>query len=174
LFTNFALTPGVGTFGSPGPMSIVEITVAGGNVSFDTNPNQGSSGGAQRDRFTFSVSGLEPGVTIIGASSQNGGSGATSIRQVVCSGAIDLDTGACTGFLYQDVTNAGGTATPTTLFAAAATSVNVWRDIVTPQGTTLTGTSFDFQSTPEPVAFVLMGSGLCALAMVRNRRKKKI
>ena len=173
LFTNFSLTPDVSSFGSSGPMSIVAITIAGGNVSFDTNPNQGSSGGAQRNRLDFPVAGADPSVLIIGASSQNGGNASTSIHQVVCTGSIDLLTGTCSGTLLQDVTNAGGTATPTNSFAGVS-SVNVWRDIITPQGTTITGTSFDFQATPEPVAFVLMGTGLCALALVPHRRKTKI
>jgi hypothetical protein len=154
-------------------MSIVVVTVAGGNVSMDTNPNQGNSGGAQRNRFTFSVAGIDSSALIIGASSQNGGNATTSIRQVVCTGAIDLLTGTCSGTLLQDVTNVGGTATPTSSFSGVS-SANVWRDIITPQGTTITGTSFDFQATPEPVAFVLMGTGLCALALVRSRRKNKI
>ena len=171
LFSNFALTPDAASFGSSGPMSIVEITLAGGNVLFDTNPNQGTSGGIQRNRFTFTVAGTDPTALIIGASSQNGGSGSTSIRQVVCTGSIDLLTGDCSGTLLQDVTNAGGTITPTSSFAGVS-SVNVWRDILTPQNTTITGTSFDFQATPEPLAFVLMGSGLCALALVRGRKNK--
>ena len=173
LFSNFGLTPAAGSFGTSGPMSFVDITIAGGNVLFDTNPNQGTTGGAQRSRFTFTVAGLDPSALIIGASSANGGSALTSIRQVVCTGSIDLLTGTCSGALLQDVTNAGGTATPTSSFAGV-TSVNVWRDIVTPQNSTITGTSFDFQATPEPVAFVLMGTGLCALALVRSRRKNKI
>ncbi len=172
LFNNFSLTPYGTFFGTSGPVSIVAITVAAGNVSFDTNPNQGSNGGNQQAHLTFTVSGLDPSALIIGASNQNGGNGRTSIRQVVCATAITLATGFCTAPL-QDVTNAGGTATPTNSFAGVS-SVNVWRDMITPQGTTITGTSFDFQATPEPVAFVLMGTGLCALALVRNRRKNKI
>ena len=173
LFSNFALTSAAGSFGTTGPMSFVDITIADGTVLFDLNPNQGTSAGAQRARFTFSVAGLDPSVLILGASSANGGSPATSIRQVVCTGSIDLLTGTCSGTLLQDVTNAGGTATPTTSFAGVS-SVNVWRDTITPQSTTITGASFDFQATPEPVAFVLMGTGLCALALVRSRRKNKI
>ena len=173
LFSNFALTSAPGSFGNTGPMYFAEITVAGGNVLFDLNPNQGTSAGAQRARFTFSVSGLDPATLIIGASSQNGGSPSTSIRQVVCTGSIDLLTGTCSGTLLQDVTNSGGTATPTSSFAGVS-SVNVWRDTITPQNTVITGASFDFQATPEPVAFVLMGTGLCALALVRSRRRNKI
>jgi len=171
LFNNFALAPYGTFFGTSGPVSLVAVTVGSGNVLFDTNPNQGNSGGAQQTHLTFTVSGIDPSVLIIGASSANGGSPSTSIRQVVCAGTIDVTTGVCTGTTLQDVTNSGGGSTPTQLFTGF-NSVSVWRDMITPQGTTLTGSSIDFQSTPEPVAFVMMGTGLCALALVRSRRNK--
>lgn len=172
LFQNFALTPALGSFPGAGPLAVLVITTANGNVLLDTNPNQGNTGGLQRLFFTFDVSTLDPFALIVGASTANGGSVGTSIRQVVCAGAITLTTGACGGTLLQDVTNAGGTATPNTAFAGV-TSLSVWREMITPINTTITGASVDFQATPEPVAFALMGSGLCALALIQRRRKSK-
>lgn len=165
LFSNFVYTGVVGE----GPTALTSFSSASGNIQFNLNPNQGNGAVALSSILTFTVAGLNPGALILGTSNSNGGNGSTSIRQVVCSGAIDA-VGNCTGTLLQDVTNAGGTATPTNSFAPQA-SVNVWRNVVSPIGTAVTGSSFDVQATPEPVAFALMGSGLIGMALFRKRRK---
>jgi len=165
LFSNFVYTP---TGGAGPATSVSSIPIANGNVTFNTNPNQGSSVNSQESILTFTVATLDINAFIIGASSSNGGNGTSTVRQVVCAGTISA-TGVCTGTLLQDVTNAGGTATPTQSFAGQNT-VSVWRDINTPINTAVTAASFDFTATPEPIAFVLMGSGLVGLALFRKRR----
>jgi len=166
LFSNFVYSQ---TGGAGPTTALTSLVFTSGNVRFNTNPNQGNISVAQESFLTFTVSGFSLTDFILGASSSNGGNGTSTVRQVVCTGTIDV-AGNCTGTLLQDVTNAGGTATPTQFFAAQST-VNVWRDIKTPVGTAVTGASFDFQSTPEPMAFVLMGSGLVGLALFRKKRK---
>lgn len=165
LFSNFVYS---GTNGS-GPTTLTSIISGGGNILFNLQPNQGSTVTAQSSSLTFTVAGLDVSSLIIGTSSSNGGSASSTVRQVVCSGLIDA-LGNCTGTLFQDVTNTAGTLTPTNSFAPQG-SVNVWRKVITPINTAVTGTTFDVQSTPEPVAFALMGSGLIALALFRKRRK---
>jgi len=137
-FSNFALT--FGGAGSQGPENVFQIdTPTTWQVTFNMNNNQGVAANQQTQTLTFSLSGIA-GTFIIGASSSNGGSASpnTTIRQVVCAGTIDVNTGACTGTLLQDVTNNGGTATPTQLFAGQS-NVNVWRLSTTPAGATITG-----------------------------------
>jgi len=165
LFSNFVYTP---LQGGEGPTSLTSIVYNPGNVRFNLQPNQGNGTIAQESILTFNVTGLY-GAFIIGTSTSNGGNGITSIRQVVCAGTINA-AGTCTGTLLQDVTNAGGTSTPTNSFASQST-ISVWRDVKTPAGTAITASTFDVQSTPEPIAFVLMGSGLVGLALFRKRRK---
>ena len=165
LFSNFVYS---GSNGS-GPTGLTSIISGGGNILFNLQPNQGSSLGAQSSFLTFTVSGLDLNALIIGTSSSNAGGTTTSVRQVVCSGSIDA-SGNCSATLLQDVTNAAGTATPTNSFAPQ-TSINVWRNVITPINTAVTASTFDVQSTPEPVAFALMGSGLIGLALFRKRRK---
>jgi hypothetical protein len=166
LFSNFVYTAlQVGE----GPTALTSLVFTSGNVRFNLQPNQGNASIAQESFLTFTVTALD-GALIIGTSTSNGGNGATSIRQVVCAGSID-GLGNCTpGPALQDVTNAGGTSTPTNSFAGQST-INVWRDLKTPAGTAITASTFDVQSTPEPMAFVLMGSGLVGLALFRKRRK---
>jgi hypothetical protein len=166
LFSNFTFTP---TGGAGPTAALSSLVFTPGNVRLNINPNQANSTVAQESILTFTVSGLDASALIIGASSSTAGNPGSTLRQVVCAGSIDT-LGNCTGTLLQDVTNGGGGVTPTQFFAGQST-VNVWRDAKTPLGTTMTGTTTDFQSTPEPVAFVLMGSGLVGLALFRKRRK---
>jgi hypothetical protein len=168
LFSNFIYT---GTGLGEGPTALSSIILSGGNIQFNLNPNQGNGAVSQSSTLMFNVAGLDIGTLITGTSSANGGNGATAIRQIVCSGLNSIDlAGNCTGTVLQDVTNAGGTITPTNSFATQ-TAISVWRTVTTPIGTAVTGSSFDVQSTPEPVAFALMGSGLIGLALFRKRRK---
>jgi hypothetical protein len=168
LFSSFVLgTSGAGTIG---PQAVITIFESGGVVTFNQNPNQGSALNAQTSTLAFNISVVSGLPAIIGASSANGGTPASTIRQVVCAGTINFATGACTGTLLQDVTNAGGTFTATQAFAAQ-TAVNVWRQIVTPTGNTVTGASFDFQTSevPEPWSLMLVGSGLLGMGLARKR-----
>jgi hypothetical protein len=149
---------------------VINIIVNNPVVTFNINPNQGSSLNAQTSTLAFGVNTVSGAVGITGASSANGGSPPSTIRQVVCAGTINFATGACTGTLLQDVTDVGGTQTLTQYFAGQS-AVNVWRQIVTPQGSTVTGASFDF-AIPEPLSIVLLGSGLLALGMIARRARK--
>ncbi len=166
IFSNFVYSQ----TGGAGPTTALTSQIfTSGNVRININPNQGNINVPQESFLTFTVTGIDLDALIIGASNSNGGNGTSSVRQVVCAGTIDA-FGNCTGTLLQDVTNSGGTATPTNSFLNPQSTVNVWRDINTPAGTAVTASSFDFQSTPEPMAFVLMGSGLVGLALFRKRR----
>src|SRR6185295_11713038 len=114
LFSNFVYSQ---TGGAGPTTALTSLVFTTGNVRFNTNPNQGNVNVAQESFLTFTVSGLDIASLIIGASTSNGGNGTSTVRQVVCAGTIDV-LGNCTGTLLQDVTNAGGTSTPTQFFAA--------------------------------------------------------
>jgi hypothetical protein len=139
-------------------------------VTLNINPSLNNPVGAEEDILSFTVTGLSGG-TIIGASSSNGGSPGTSVHQVVCAGSIS-STGVCTGTLLQDLT-LGGTQTTNGpvpfLVPGTYTTVNVWRDNNAPGATVMTGGSSDFLFSPEPGVFMLLGSGLCALALLRRK-----
>ncbi|MGH9720424.1 MAG: PEP-CTERM sorting domain-containing protein [Bryobacteraceae bacterium] len=169
LFSGFVFgTSGAGTIG---PQVVITIDTNNPIVTFNLNPNQGSSQNDQTSTLAFNLNTVSGAAGITGASSANGGTPGSSIRQVVCAaGTINFATGACGGILLQDVTNVGGTATLTQYFAGQS-SVAVWRQTITPQGNTVTGASFDF-AIPEPLSIVLLGSGLLALGIIARRARK--
>jgi hypothetical protein len=173
LFSNFSEThlQGVNSFG---PTAVQAITFPiSGNVVFSTNPNQGNANEIQEDALTFVVTGIDGGVLIFGASSSNGGNSNTDVHQVVCAGTVNVTTGVCTGgagATLLDFHTAGGIQTPTQFFAPQST-VTVWRDSLTPAGSAMTGGSFDLQSSPEPIAMLLAGSGLALVGLLRRRRR---
>jgi hypothetical protein len=170
LFTNFSVTP---VTPPPGPVILVGSTVVGADVTLNINPSLNNPTGAEEDTLSFTVSGFGGGF-VIGASSTNGGGTGTTTRQVVCTGAIDVVTGACTGTLLQDVTlgGSGSTGGPIPfLVPGFYASVNVWRDNLAPGNSVITGGSSDFLFAPEPGVFMLLGSGLCALALLRRKTR---
>jgi hypothetical protein len=169
-FSNFSVNL---VAGAPGPVILVSSNVVGFDVTLNINPSLNNPAGAEEDMFSFTATGLG-GSTIIGVSASNGGNPNTSVHQVVCTGAINLLTGACTGTVLQDITLAGTQTTggPLPLLVPGSyTTVNVWRDNQAPGSSTMTGGSVDFLFSPEPGVFVLMGSGLCALALLRRKSR---
>jgi|SwirhisoilCB3_FD_contig_91_597656_length_1390_multi_2_in_0_out_0_1 hypothetical protein len=170
LFSNFAVNL---VAGAPGPVILVSTVVAGLDVTLNINPSLNNPVGAEEDMFSFTVTALGGG-TILGVSASNGGNPVTSVHQIVCTGAITLLTGACAGTVLQDITLAGTQTTngPLPLLVPGSyTTVNVWRDNQAPGSSTMTGGSVDFLFSPEPGVFVLMGSGLCALALLRRKSR---
>jgi hypothetical protein len=148
----------------------IDVNPTGDNVIFNVNNNQGSASLTQTQTLTFTVTlaSTAKASGIFGASNSNGGSSIpnSTIREVVCTGTIDVNGNCISGVLLWDVTNGGGTTSSKNF--AGVTSVNVWRQSVTPAGASITGGSFDF-STPEPLSVLLVGCGLLGIGLVRRR-----
>ncbi len=170
LFQNFAVSL---VTGGGGPVVMVSATTVGTDVTLGLNPNLNNPSGVEEDIVSFTATGLF-GALIYGASSSNGGNPVTTVHQIVCSGTITLATGACSGTVLQDITQSGGQTTGGPISFAGNVgyaSVSVWRDASAPGNATMTGGTTDLLFGPEPGMLMLVGSGLCGLALLRRKNR---
>jgi hypothetical protein len=165
-FTNFLIT----IIQAPVPNIAVTSLASfpGGDTQFVINPNLGEQFNADEKKLTFTVNALDGFIN--GWSLTGGGSTNSTIREVLCAGTVDL-TGACVGTTVLDTTQTGNFNTGIVPLAPTFGTLSVFQDFKTPIGAALTGAGFDFQVSPEPGMLVLLGSGLCGLALLRRRAR---
>jgi len=186
-FSNFQVMAAAGN--SAPEVDLVSADTASGMVNLQFNPNMSAppSGGSQDIYFWYQVSG---GVT--GVQSTVGGSNA-SILEKVCSAAFS-GTSCNNGVTLASLAVFSAPPGPSSASAniASTNPLFVFKDInVSPNspsagGGILTEFTQSFSTgaggaggagggqggqVPEPVSFVLMGSGLVALSLVRKIRK---
>ncbi len=170
-FSNFLVIAAAGNL-SP-EVDLVSANIAGGAVNLNFNPNM-SAATAHQDLFLFYT--VTGGITSVGGT--NAGANAT-IQETACVVAFDVNHICAAGSqLANFPIFSSGTASQA--IVTANTSVNIFKDLqVTPPGS-LSSFTQSFGSNgagggsggevPEPVSFILMGSGLVALSLLKKVR----
>jgi len=150
----------------PAFLTILGVSASDGVIQLDFAPNPAMTTAGQDMWFYMTITGWHMGVDLV-----NGGVGNTSIAERVCSGP--LSGGACSGGSVELLTLLASSGQhPYGEYAAGPQSLAyVFKDIYV--GTDGHLSSFS-QSVhiPEPMTFVLIGSGLLALGLVRRRVRK--
>jgi hypothetical protein len=166
-FSNFSAI----NAGSPvwsNQINIVTVVSTGGVMKLEFNPNMAAS---QDIHFYFQVS----GAPILGAFLADGGAASSHIYERICGNGIVNPAGgdnSCTGGignqlaeLYAD----GGGPSSTVMFAAPDSSIWIYKNIAA--GSAELSSFTEGFVIPEPMTFVMLGSGLLALGLVRRRRR---
>ena len=159
----------------PNPIvNLTMVTIVGNTVNLTFNPGLDATNGREDIYFNFMVSG-----TLLGVDLTNGGTGLTSIGETVCSAPLVNNACPAGATLLASFT-AASQQTKAATFAAPSQVSYVFKDIFATADTE-TGTvsnaghlssfteSFD-TPVPEPITFMLIGSGLLALGLIRRVR----
>jgi hypothetical protein len=191
-FNNFQYVVAGGS-GTP-VVDLTSVTVTGGWVLLNFNPNVGFPGAITDVRFTFAING-----TVFGSALDNAGL-LSGIQENTCSGAGNTGLGNCTGtqiWSTGDTDNQSSSCVGTTTSAPAASNlfpgstpgtngvtcnyslagengIAAWKNIAVAGGGSQGSFTEGFLgSAPEPMTFSLMGLGLLGLGLLRRRMKKK-
>jgi hypothetical protein len=148
-----------------GPLSTANSSVVNLDFQLTTGGVPAPAGGADI-LFTYTVSGGVAGTDLLLGTS----SGNVMITENVC--AVPLVFGACpTTPLATLSVSSGGNRSALQMFGSTVNTVNVAKDISFGAGATLS----DFVNSaeiPEPFTYILMGSGLLALGLIRRKVRK--
>ena len=164
-FSNFSAVAATAT--NPPTNTIVNLTAAqvvGPDVFLTFNPGLTSN---QDLYFYFTVTGPLAGVDL-SLSGQNGYS-----TEIVCSGAIAFDNNCVGGSAFQlaRMANISG-GNPVSSTFPQTNGGSIYKDIMV-QGTgELSSITQSFHTVPEPVTFLLIGTGLIGLGLLRRKARK--
>ncbi len=168
---HFSAFSGVNAGSAPNPMQVnlVAATTVAHTVYLTFNPNLHSTSTMAADLwFYFTVTG-----GLIGVDLYNAGTPGSSIQEVVCSGPISRSPipNICTGTVLANMA-AASFESREVMFAPQST-VYIWKDILAaPPDGHISSFTQSFH-TPEPMTFLLIGTGLLGLGLFGRRRAKK-
>jgi len=163
VFSNFSAISAGSTPVVP-EMTLVAVSSTDSTVYLSFNPSiVNTSQGSMDMWFYFQVTGGVMGVDLM-----NAGDAPTSILERVCSSPIGMGN-ICNGSELATI-SAGGGQQAEAMFATTQTAY-IFKDIFVGPGGHLSSFTQSFH-VPEPMTFVLIGSGLLALGIVRRRAKK--
>lgn len=164
-FSNFSAQAATAT--TPPTQTIVNLTrawIVDSDVFLMFNPGLSSN---QDLYFYFTVSGPLAGVDL-----SLSGANAFS-TEIICSGEIALNNNCVGGSEYQlaRMANVAG-ADPVTSSFAQTTGGSIYKDIMVQSGGELSSITQSFHVVPEPVTFLLIGTGLVGLSLLRRKARK--
>jgi hypothetical protein len=161
-FSNFSA---VNAGGVPNPVVtlVTASDFAGGTAYLNFNPNLIAVSGPADLWFYFKITG-----GLIGIDLSNAGGGSTSIQERVCTVGIGADNLCAQGGVQLANVTANSGEMKDVYFDAVGEAF-VWKDILATQPDGHISSFTQSFHIPEPVTFVLIGSGLLALGLVRRR-----
>lgn len=174
-FDNFVVIGAAGT--PPFQVDLVTAATSGNTVFLTFNPNLGNPTVAEDIYFYFRVTGGVTQIDLSGVSPPSSGMSQPSVGEIACSSPIPMP-----GNAGANVCPAGTQRAALTVFAGAPAQFSptfavtnplyIFKDIQTPVGTVMSSFTESFTTAiPEPISFLLMGSGLLGLGIFRRYRK---
>ncbi len=110
------------------------------------------------------------GGAIDGVDLINGGSSGTSIFERVCSSPIGIGNVCPQGTQIAEMTVSGGNSDEV-MFQGSYQTIYIYKDILVPGGAHLSSFTQSFH-IPEPMTFVLIGTGLLGLGLFGKRLRR--
>jgi len=170
VFSNFTVIPA--TAGTAANVTLVYASVVGDYVNLYFNPSLTASAGSSSDIwFYFTVSGGVNGIDL-----SVSGTNAT-ITEYACGSPVTAGNICPAGTeLAKFTAQSGGSAYAAFPGGEFAENVYIYKNILVQGGVTAPGELSSFSQSfhiPEPFTFVLMGSGLLAIGLVRRRSRSK-
>ena len=141
------------------------VTSSAVNVQFQVVTNPSPTTGPGDILLMYSLTGGVQGVDIFLGNT----SGGVTITENACGSAFVQ--GSCSNELATLVVSSGGSQSGLQMFETPVSQVFISKDIQLQTGSTLS----DFVNSaeiPEPFTYILMGSGLLALGLIRRKVRK--